>query len=108
MDERFFRRATRASLPFLIWAAHFGFSYIVAAAQCTPGAWRPAGPNPWLLGGVTLLALLVCAWIGAAAGKRLRQGSTEFVDYVAAASAVLAVVAIAWSGIPVLLVSGCW
>jgi len=107
MDDRFFQRATRASLPLLVWAAHFGFSYIVAAAQCTPGAWRPAGPNPWLLGGATLLALAVCVWSGAAAGKRLRQGSTEFVDYVAAASAVLAFVAIAWTGIPVLLVTGC-
>ena len=107
MDDRFFQRATRASLPLLAWAAHFGFSYIVAAAQCTPGAWRPAGPNPWLLGGATLLALAVCVWSGAAAGKRLRQGSTEFVDYVAAASAVLAFVAIAWTGIPVLLVTGC-
>ena len=107
MDDQFFRRATRASLPFLVWAAHFGFSYIVAAAQCTPGAWRPEGPNPWLLGGVTLLALAVCVWSGVTGGKRLRQGSTEFVDYVAAASAVLAFVAIAWAGIPVLLVTGC-
>ena len=57
--------------------------------------------------GATLLALAVCVWSGAAAGKRLRQGSTEFVDYVAAASAVLAFVAIAWTGMPVLLVSGC-
>jgi len=51
--------------------------------------------------------LAVCVWSGAAAGKRLRQGSTEFVDYVAAASAVLAFVAIAWTGMPVLLVTGC-
>jgi len=29
------------------------------------------------------------------------------VDYVGAASAVLAVVAVAWTGIPVLLVTGC-
>lgn len=107
MNDRFFQRATRASLPFLIWAAHFGFSYIVAAAQCTPGAWRPGGPNPWLLGGVTVVALGACALAGIAAGKRLRAGSTEFVDYVAAAGAVLAMVAIAWTGIPVLIVSGC-
>ena len=107
MDDRFFARATRASLPLLIWAAHFAFCYIVAAAQCTPGAWRPAGPNVWLLGGVTVLALIGCAWSGAAAGKRLRAGSTEFMDYVAAASAVLAFVAVAWIGIPVLLVRGC-
>jgi len=107
MDDRFFSRATRASLPLIIWASHFAFSYIVATAQCTPGGWRPEGPNPWLLGGVTLLAIAACAWIGAAAGRRLRAGSSDFVDYVAAASAVLALVAIAWSGMPVLLVSGC-
>lgn len=107
MDDHFFRRATRASLPFLIWAAHFGVSYTVAAAQCTPGAWRPQGPNPWLLGALTLLALAACAWSGAAAAKRLRQGSNEFADYVAATGAVLALVAITWTAIPVLLVKGC-
>ena len=107
MNDHFFGRATRASLPFLIWAAHFGFAYIVAASQCTPGAFRAAGPNPWLLGGATLLSMAACAWVGALACKRLRQGSEEFVDYVAAASAVLAVVAVAWTGIPVLLVTGC-
>lgn len=107
MNDHFFRRATRASLPFLIWAAHFGFAYIVAASQCTPGAWRAEGPNPWLLGGATLLSMAACAWVGALAGKRLRQGSDEFVDYVGAASAVLAFIAVAWTGIPVLLVSGC-
>ena len=107
MSDHFFRRATRASLPFLIWAAHFAFAYIVAAAQCTPGAWRPEGPNPWLLGGVTVLALIACAWAGAIAAKRMRQGSTEFMDYVGAASALLAFVAISWTGIPMLLVRGC-
>lgn len=107
MDDRFFSRATRAGLPFIIWATHFAFCYIVAAAQCTPGAWRPDGPNPWLLGGVTVLALIACAWSGAVAARRLRAGASDFMDYVAAASAVLAFVAIAWMGIPVLLVTGC-
>jgi hypothetical protein len=51
--------------------------------------------------------MAACVWVGALAGKRLRQGSDEFVDYVGAASAVLAVVAVAWTGIPVLLVTGC-
>lgn len=108
MSDQFFRRATRASLPFLIWAAHFGFCYSLAAAQCTPGAWRPGGPNPWLLGGVTVLALAACAWAAIAAWKRLRApGSKEFTDYVGAASGVLALIAIVLTGIPVLLVSGC-
>jgi hypothetical protein len=107
MSDHFFSRATRASLPLLIWGAHFAFAYIVAASQCTPGALRAAGPNPWLLGGATLLSMAACVWAGALAGRRLRQGSDEFVDYVGAASAVLAVVAVAWTGIPVLLVTGC-
>lgn len=107
MNDRFFARATRAGLPFLIWATHFAFCYIVAAAQCTPGAWRPQGPNPWLLGGVTVLALAACVWCGVLAAGRLRAGASDFVDYVAAASAVLAFIAIGWMAIPVLLVSGC-
>jgi hypothetical protein len=107
VSDHFLPRATRASLPFLIWAVHFGFAYIVAASQCTPGAFRAEGPNPWILGGATLLSMAACVWAGALSGKRLRQGSEDFVDYVGAASAVLATVAVAWTGIPVLVASGC-
>ena len=108
MSDHFLRRASGAALPFLIWAAHFGFCYIVASAQCTPGGWRPDGPNPYLLGGVTVLALAACAWLGLAAQKRLRAAKRkEFTDHVAAASAVLSFIAIMWTGIPVLLVRGC-
>jgi len=108
MSDHFLRRASGASLPFLIWAAHFAFCYIVAAAQCTPGAWRPDGPNPYLLVGATVLALAACAWIGMAAKRRLDASKRKaFTDYVAAVGAVLSMIAIVWTGIPVLLVHGC-
>ena len=108
MSDHFLRRATGAALPFLIWAAHFGFCYIVATAQCTPGAWRPEGPNPTLLGAVTVAALAACVWIGIAAQRRLRAAPRkEFTDYVAAASAVLSFIAVVLTAIPVLLVRGC-
>ncbi len=108
MSDHFLRRASGASLPFLIWAAHFGFCYIVAAAQCTPGGWRPEGPNPYLLGAATVAALAACVWIGIAAHRRLKASSRkQFTDYVAGIGAVLSVIAIVWTGIPVLLVRGC-
>jgi hypothetical protein len=51
--EHFVRRVLHATLPLLIWIAHFGFSYGLAAAQCSPVGLRAGGPDRLLLGVVT-------------------------------------------------------
>ncbi|WP_020651911.1 hypothetical protein [Massilia niastensis] len=106
MNEHFFLRLARGTLPFLIWALHFALCYGLAAAQCSPGSLRPGGPDRLLLGVATVAALAACLWLAWRARARLGQGA--LADYAALASAVLAAVAVAWSGIPLLLVvSGC-
>lgn len=107
MRDHFFVRLMRGSLPLLIWAAHFALCYGLAAAQCTPGGMRPGGPNRLLLGVATVAALAACLWLGWRARARLREPDAGLSDWSAVAAAVLAFMAIAWNGIPLLLVAGC-
>jgi len=109
-DERFFARMLRAILPMLVWILHFAFCYGLAAAQCTPAGLRPGGPDIRLLGIATALALLVCAWLAwRGRGVLGRPGGREhgLLDWIAFIGALLALVAVAWNGVPVLLVDGC-
>ena len=110
MGDHFFRQLTRGTLPFLVWAGHFMFCYLLAAAQCTPAALRASGPDRLLLGGVTVAALAVCAWLAWRERGMLRADAWEqagLLDWAAALGAVLAFVAIMWTGLPVVLVAGC-
>ena len=110
MDDHFWRRLARGTLPLLVWAAQFTFCYLLAAAQCTPAAMRAGGPDRVLMGGVTLVALALCAWLMWRERGILREGAFEkarLLDWAAALAALMAFVAIIWTGLPVLLVDGC-
>lgn len=108
MHDHFFRQLLRGTLPLLVWAAHFMFCYLLAAAQCTPAVMRSGGPDRMLLGAATVIALLACAWLlwrerGIVDDAR----EAGLLDWAAALSALLAFVGIAWTGLPLLLVGGC-
>ena len=107
MHDHFFVRLMRATLPLVIWTLHFTLCYGLAAAQCTPGGLRAGGPDRLLLGVATLAALAACLWLGWRARARLRTPGAGLSDWSAVACAVLAGVAVAWNGIPLLLVAGC-
>lgn len=108
MGDHFFRQLMRATLPLLVWGAHFGFCYLLAAAQCTPAAMRPDGPDRLLLGIATAAALAVCAWLAWRERGILHDAQgAALLDWAAALGAVLALVAILWTGLPILLVGGC-
>ena len=110
MDDHFWRKLTRGILPLLLWAAHFTFCYLVAAAQCSPAVMRPGGPDRMLLGMVTVAALALCAWLMWRERAILRPGAAaqaRLLDWAAALGAALAFVAIVWTGLPILLVEGC-
>jgi hypothetical protein len=108
VSEHFFRRVLRATLPLLIWIADFAFSYGLAAAQCTPVGLRPGGPDRLLIGGAGLAAFGACALLAWRACRILRQrgGAAGLLDRAAFLLALLALVAIAWGVMPVLLVAG--
>jgi hypothetical protein len=105
--EHFFRRVLCATLPLLIWIAHFGFSYGLAAAQCSPGGLRAGGPDRVLLGAVTAAALAACALLAWRGRGALFDRHAGLAQRVGAVLAVLALVAVGWAGMPLLLVSGC-
>lgn len=108
MQDHFFRQLMRGTLPLLVWAAHFIFCYLLAAAQCTPAVMRTGGPDRLLLGIATVAALAVCLWL-AWRERGILRNATEaaLLDWAAALGAVLAFVGILWTGMPILLVSGC-
>ncbi|WP_292039634.1 hypothetical protein [Massilia sp. UBA6681] len=108
MQDHFFRQLMRGTLPLLVWAAHFTFCYLLAAAQCTPAVMRTGGPDRLLLGSATVAALAICLWL-AWRERGILRNATEaaLLDWAAALGAVLAFVGILWTGMPILLVSGC-
>ncbi|SFD16741.1 hypothetical protein [Massilia yuzhufengensis] len=108
MHDHFWRQLTRGTLPFLVWAAHFIFCYLLAAAQCTPAAMRAGGPDRLLLGGVTALALAVCLWLAWRERGIVRNANEAgLLDGAAALAALMATIAVVWTGLPLLLVDGC-
>ena len=105
--ESFWRRVLAATLPLLVWSLHFAFTYGLAAAQCTPAGMRPGGPDRVLLGVVTAVAAGACAWLAWRARGVPRRTDAGLLDWTRFVLAVLAFVAVAWTGVPLLLVRGC-
>jgi hypothetical protein len=105
--ESFWRRLLAGALPLLVWSLHFAFTYGVAAAQCTPAGMRPGGPDRVLLGAVTVAAIAACAWLAWRAREVSRHDDAGLLDWARFTLAVLALVAVAWTGVPLLLVAGC-
>jgi len=108
MEDRFWKQLLRGTLPLLVWAAHFAFCYLLAAAQCTPAAMRAGGPDRGVMIVATVLALLVCAWLmWRERGIMKAASAAPLLDWSAALGALLAFVGIIWTGLPLLLVQGC-
>jgi hypothetical protein len=100
-------RVLAGILPLLVWSLHFAFTYGLAAAQCTPAGMRPGGPDRVLLGAVTLVAVGACAWLAWRSRGVLRREDAGLLDWARLVLAALALVAVAWTGVPLLLVDGC-
>ena len=105
--ERFWRRLLAGTLPLFVWLVQFAVGYGVAAAQCSPAGLRPGGPDRVLLGAVTVAALAACAWLAWRARGVPWQRGAGLLDWTRLVLAVLAFVAVAWTGVPLLLVAGC-
>jgi hypothetical protein len=83
----------RMSSGAIVWAAHFMAIYGITALACARGS--PA-TVPWAIGIATALALAAIAII-----------VFNFRDWMSAAVAGLALLAIVWEAIPVLVVPAC-
>ena len=107
----FFPAAARASLPLWLWALHFAFCYVAVAVGCRAGWQHPgaAGLSPlqgllgWgsaaALGGAVVL--LVHAW------RHRATAPGALLARVRSVVAALALIGIAWTSIPLLLLPTC-
>ncbi len=109
MGDHFFRTLLKGSLPLLIWTVHFAICYLLTAARCTPAGYVPGGVSRVFLGIVTLIALAACAVLVWRVRGVLRHGTekTALLDWMVAVTGVLSLVGIAWTGLPLLIASGC-
>jgi hypothetical protein len=107
-SEHFFRRLLRGILPLLVWLLHFSFCYGLAAAQCSPGGMRAGGPDRLLLAIATAVALVLCAWLAWRRRAVLRHpAAAGLLAWAGFLLAFLALVAVAWTSLPIFLVAGC-
>ena len=100
--ERFFRAAWRVSMPLWLWAAHFFVSYAMVAATCL----RDLNDDTTRLG-LGVLTVGVAAWLAALLLARPTRRAHEIsrsrgIERLRRAAAALALLAVAWSALPLL------
>jgi hypothetical protein len=114
MALRFTIEILRMLSGLLIWGAHFLFIYIFTALACARRfyylSWLGIGIVPWVVALATVAALggtLAILW---SAWRNLRKGyaTPAFIDWMTLAFGGLALVAILWEALPVLLVPICY
>lgn len=98
----------RISSGVLIWAVHFTAIYGFTALACALGwsslRWLGVGVLPWTIGAATLAAV---AALTAVIASALRTGTAEFIEWMMAALAGLALVAVLFEGVAVWMVPRC-
>lgn len=99
----------------LVWAVYFLFVYVFNALACARGfagaELLGIGLVPFTIGAATLAALLIVAALGLVAARRARAAQADdvarFLRYTAALVALLSFVAVAWTGLSLLLIAPC-
>lgn len=89
--------ALRLSAGPLLWLAHFAALYGFNAIACARGF---SGAVPWGVGVATLI-------LAAGAALVTFRHRKDFVDWLTAALGAVALLAILWQALPVLMVSPC-
>ncbi|WP_338762367.1 hypothetical protein [Massilia sp. METH4] len=99
MGDRFWSRSWQGSAPLVLWAAHFFFCYLVAAAGCRPWTWA-------VLLGATVVASVLAGWLAwtACHGNGAQGG---LLGVARRWGAVLAFIAIVWGGLPLVVFGAC-
>lgn len=87
----------------LAWAAHLAAVYGTTAVVCARPELQATGLLPPLIGTVTAVALAVAGW-SLVRGLQRWSDRGDDLDAIAAALAGFAAVAIAWGGLPAVVV----
>ena len=107
-ESRFTRTALRMSSGIIIWAAHFlaiyGFTALACARGFATARWMGIGAVPWMIGVATLIAAAALVALIASAA---RAANSSFTEWMAAALGGLALIAVAWEAMAVLMVPAC-
>ncbi|MES2563522.1 MAG: hypothetical protein V4637_12425 [Pseudomonadota bacterium] len=98
----------RISSGVIIWAIHFFAIYSFAALICARGLaaarWLGIGGVPLAIGVATVIAAGALVIMIASA---LRRGTSSFIEWMSAALAALALIAVLWEGFAVAMVPAC-
>jgi hypothetical protein len=92
-----------ASLPMLVWSAHFFAIYGFTALAC---AREMSGLVPWVVGVASVGALAVLIAVGVAAGVRVARAA-RLEDSLALGLAGLAIVAVVWESSSLPWIAAC-
>jgi hypothetical protein len=112
----FTRAILRMLSGLMIWAAYFLVIYVFTALACARRfadlSWLGIGVVPWVIGTATLAAatttlVVIGLAVHDARLKTSRNNMSSFVPWMTAAFGGLALVAILWEALPVLLVPTC-
>jgi hypothetical protein len=116
-DTAFLRRSLLLIGGLIIWAVHlgvvYGFNGLACARRFAEAEIWGVGTVPLFVGGTTLLALalttvlMVVALRRDPAAARYEDETEAFLSYSSAAVAALSLLAIAWNGLPALIVPAC-
>lgn len=108
MESAFSTTTLRMFSGVIIWAVHFTAIYGFTALACARGfaslAWLGIGIVPWAIGGATFVAATAMLVILVPA---LRGARDSFENWMTAGVAALALVAILWETLPVMMVPVC-
>jgi uncharacterized membrane protein HdeD (DUF308 family) len=92
--------ARRLALPVAVWGAHFAIVYGVTSFACARASPQAV---PWAIG----LATLAAGTFMVVTMAREWPRRDDFVAWLALALAAIALVAIVWEALPVLMVPAC-
>ncbi len=113
---RFASATPRMLSGLMIWAAHFLVIYVFTALACARRfadlSWLGIGVVPWVIGTATLAAtaatlVVIGLAVRDARSSTSRNNMLSFVPWMTAALGGLALMAILWEALPVLLVPAC-
>jgi hypothetical protein len=103
-QDRLLSQMTLAVAPLLVWAAHFFFCYAWTAAACQRG-----GDPAVALVVASVLAMVAAVALLARAVRLLWRAArpVQLIVWVRVATAALALAAIAWTCVPMLMLRMC-
>ena len=112
LADGFGASAFHSALPLMVWAAHFFVSYGSAEVACTLHLYRftvldVSAPNAWLwIVSAVAIATLVVLTVRAVRHRNAGEKSANTQAVVRIGVAVLALVGVLWSAVPIAFLYG--